>query len=334
MGNSRSSAVGSNGTHPRIQIGLAATALLLLLLSVSPVCFAGGCALVWQAGIHGDILLLELNRFPERHLVFPVAWLPIGKYVSSKTGRPASRRFTAALFPVLPDGQPRSEHLRFFESERLCQASLCLGGRVLAACGAVCTSARSGGPGTSAALWTSGSALAGTSGPPPRREGDLSPAPPSCPRNRGWPNAQGATALVLDPLDFLRRLAALVSFPRSHSVRRHGVFANRNRPCPRQGVPPVPATATVVAIPGGRGAVARDGDGDIGRRGAGGGDSQRLRTNARISVLLGFVRVASSKNPRSLYSPRLGRVMRFFPATNGTVSPPAARRLATSLRWS
>jgi len=46
---------------------------------------------------------------------------------------------------------------------------------------------------------------------------------------RPWPNAQGATALVLEPLDFLRRLAALVSFPYSHQVRRHGVFANRSR---------------------------------------------------------------------------------------------------------
>ena len=37
---------------------------------------------------------------------------------------------------------------------------------------------------------------------------------------RPWPHAGGHTYLVLDPLDFLRRLAALVSFPRSHSVRR------------------------------------------------------------------------------------------------------------------
>ncbi|MBU2691311.1 MAG: transposase, partial [Candidatus Eisenbacteria bacterium] len=36
---------------------------------------------------------------------------------------------------------------------------------------------------------------------------------------RPWPNANGATHLILDPLDFLRRLAALVSFP--YSVSGH-----------------------------------------------------------------------------------------------------------------
>ena len=46
---------------------------------------------------------------------------------------------------------------------------------------------------------------------------------------RPWPNERGATHLILEPLDFLRRLAALVSFPYSHQIRRHGVFANRHR---------------------------------------------------------------------------------------------------------
>ncbi|MBU1702721.1 MAG: transposase [Candidatus Eisenbacteria bacterium] len=46
---------------------------------------------------------------------------------------------------------------------------------------------------------------------------------------RPWPNANGAMHLILDPLDFLRRLAALVSFPYSHQIRYHGVFANRSR---------------------------------------------------------------------------------------------------------
>jgi Putative transposase len=45
---------------------------------------------------------------------------------------------------------------------------------------------------------------------------------------RPWPNAQGNTHLVLEPLDFLRRLAALISFPYAHQVRYHGVFANRS----------------------------------------------------------------------------------------------------------
>ncbi|MBM3287730.1 MAG: hypothetical protein FJY88_10340 [Candidatus Eisenbacteria bacterium] len=46
---------------------------------------------------------------------------------------------------------------------------------------------------------------------------------------RPWPKEGGATHLILDPLDFLRRLAVLVSFPYSHQVRYHGVFANRSR---------------------------------------------------------------------------------------------------------
>jgi hypothetical protein len=46
---------------------------------------------------------------------------------------------------------------------------------------------------------------------------------------RPWPTEDGVTHLVLEPLDFLRRLAALVSFPYTHQVRRHGVFANRSR---------------------------------------------------------------------------------------------------------
>ncbi len=46
---------------------------------------------------------------------------------------------------------------------------------------------------------------------------------------RPWPNAQGSTYLILEPLDFLRRLAALISYPYSHQVRYHGLFANRSR---------------------------------------------------------------------------------------------------------
>jgi hypothetical protein len=56
---------------------------------------------------------------------------------------------------------------------------------------------------------------------------------------RPWPNPQGATHLILEPHDFLRRLAALVSFPYSHAIRRHGVFANRSRG--RRRLPPPPA---------------------------------------------------------------------------------------------
>jgi hypothetical protein len=46
---------------------------------------------------------------------------------------------------------------------------------------------------------------------------------------RPWPHAEGATRLVLEPLDLLRRLAALVPAPYSHMVRYHGLFGNRSR---------------------------------------------------------------------------------------------------------
>jgi hypothetical protein len=57
-------------------------------------------------------------------------------------------------------------------------------------------------------------------------------------QNRGWAHAQGTTHLILDPLDFLRRLAALASFPGSHQLTYHGLFANRNKM--RRMLPPPP----------------------------------------------------------------------------------------------
>jgi hypothetical protein len=60
---------------------------------------------------------------------------------------------------------------------------------------------------------------------------------------RPWPNAQGATSLVLEPLDLLRRLAALVPAPYSHLVRYHGLFANRSRWRHRLPPPPPPPLA-------------------------------------------------------------------------------------------
>jgi hypothetical protein len=45
---------------------------------------------------------------------------------------------------------------------------------------------------------------------------------------RPWPHSQGATCLVLEPHDFLRRLAALIPAPYTHLVRYHGVFASRS----------------------------------------------------------------------------------------------------------
>ena len=55
---------------------------------------------------------------------------------------------------------------------------------------------------------------------------------------RPWPNAAGATCLVLDPTQFLRRLAALVPAPYTNLVRYHGVFAGRSRWRPRLPEPP------------------------------------------------------------------------------------------------
>ena len=54
---------------------------------------------------------------------------------------------------------------------------------------------------------------------------------------RPWPTAGGATELVLDPLDFLRRLARLIPAPRVNLVRYGGAFspnsALRDRIIPR-----------------------------------------------------------------------------------------------------
>ena len=52
---------------------------------------------------------------------------------------------------------------------------------------------------------------------------------------RPWPNAGGASDLVLDPCEFLRRLAALVPAPYAHLVRYHGVFAGRPTRLDREG---------------------------------------------------------------------------------------------------
>ncbi len=46
---------------------------------------------------------------------------------------------------------------------------------------------------------------------------------------RPWPHSRGVTCLILEPLDFLRRLAALIPAPYTHMVRYHGIFANRSR---------------------------------------------------------------------------------------------------------
>lgn len=84
---------------------------------------------------------------------------------------------------------------------------------------------------------------------------------------RPWPTPKGATHLVLEPLDFLRRLAALVSFPYAHGVRYHGVFSGRSRcrtllppPLPRD--PPGPEPAAGSVVPDGRSGGASGGQED------------------------------------------------------------------------
>ena len=58
---------------------------------------------------------------------------------------------------------------------------------------------------------------------------------------RPWPTTGGATALILEPLAFLSRLATLVPAPYTNLIRYHGVFANRSRF--RQRLPPPPPRA-------------------------------------------------------------------------------------------
>ena len=53
-----------------------------------------------------------------------------------------------------------------------------------------------------------------------------------------WPAPTGRTELVLDPVDFLRRLAALIPAPYLNMVRYHGVFANRSHYRPQLPAPP------------------------------------------------------------------------------------------------
>jgi hypothetical protein len=55
---------------------------------------------------------------------------------------------------------------------------------------------------------------------------------------RPWPHARGVTQLVLEPLELLRRLAALVPAPGRQMVRYHGCFANRSKLRPLLPAPP------------------------------------------------------------------------------------------------
>jgi len=46
---------------------------------------------------------------------------------------------------------------------------------------------------------------------------------------RPWPTPTGVTELIMEPLQFMKRLAVLLPAPYQNLVRYHGVFANRSR---------------------------------------------------------------------------------------------------------
>lgn len=47
--------------------------------------------------------------------------------------------------------------------------------------------------------------------------------------HRPWPTPDGKTAILFEPVAFLRRMAALIPASYVNLVRYHGVFANRSR---------------------------------------------------------------------------------------------------------
>ena len=57
---------------------------------------------------------------------------------------------------------------------------------------------------------------------------------------RPWPTADGVSSLIFEPVEFLRRLAALIPPPFAHLIRYHGLFAPRARD--RDLLPAAPVT--------------------------------------------------------------------------------------------
>jgi hypothetical protein len=64
---------------------------------------------------------------------------------------------------------------------------------------------------------------------------------------RPWPKPGGASQLILDPLDFLRRLAALLPRPYAHAARYHGCFAGRSAARKLLPKPPLPSSPAIEA---------------------------------------------------------------------------------------
>ena len=81
---------------------------------------------------------------------------------------------------------------------------------------------------------------------------------------RPWPTPGGVTHLDLEPLAFLKRLAALLPAPYQNLVRYHGVFANRSRFRERLPAPPPPPGLDDHAAPrAGKGAKADSASDDV-----------------------------------------------------------------------
>jgi hypothetical protein len=59
---------------------------------------------------------------------------------------------------------------------------------------------------------------------------------------RPWPRPGGRTQLVLEPVEFLRRLVALLPRPYTHAIRYYGVFSNHSKARPRLPRPPLDGT--------------------------------------------------------------------------------------------
>ena len=66
---------------------------------------------------------------------------------------------------------------------------------------------------------------------------------------RPWPHPLGTSWLLLEPLAFLKRLAALIPAPYAHTIRYHGIFANRSRWRAHLPTPPCPTSAQEVSSP-------------------------------------------------------------------------------------
>ncbi len=61
---------------------------------------------------------------------------------------------------------------------------------------------------------------------------------------RPWPTPTGVTELIMEPLQFLKRLAVLLPAPYQNLTRYHGVFANRSRFRPLLPLPPEATSAS------------------------------------------------------------------------------------------